>query len=308
MIFGVDVSRWQGDIDWQRVKSDGAQFAIIKCTQGVSTKDPKFRENYIGALRAGLLVAAYHYISKASPKAQATFLRNALVQSDTPIMLDWELDGGTYGQYKTVYAECVAAGLNVVMSYIPRWYWEEQAKPEIKKDTMLISSRYPSTAQGTFQSLFANVTDKHWAPYGGKTPVILQFSDKCIVGGTLMDANAFAGTIQQLYHLWYHDTTEMELLDMTNSLIQIRDGKRRLAIALPPSNTYKRVTFCAAFSDAVLDNLWFIGAPNPKPHYLRNYVGFLIRQDMPETAELPSGTKQITIEYSGETPISWAFE
>ena len=42
---GIDVSRYQGKIDWARVKAGGTGFAIIKCTQGVNTVDPEFHRN-----------------------------------------------------------------------------------------------------------------------------------------------------------------------------------------------------------------------------------------------------------------------
>jgi lysozyme len=60
-VHGVDVSRWQGDIDWSRVRASGASFAFIKATEGGDVVDPRFADNWEGARRAGLPRGAYHY-------------------------------------------------------------------------------------------------------------------------------------------------------------------------------------------------------------------------------------------------------
>ena len=60
---GIDVSKWQGRIDWAKVKASGVQFAIIRAGYGreVSQKDAYFEANYAGAKAAGLPVGAYWY-------------------------------------------------------------------------------------------------------------------------------------------------------------------------------------------------------------------------------------------------------
>ena len=45
-IQGIDVSYWQGDIDWDAVRSAGVRFAFIKATEGGDHLDPKFLENW----------------------------------------------------------------------------------------------------------------------------------------------------------------------------------------------------------------------------------------------------------------------
>ena len=58
---GVDVSRWQGDIDWQTLKSQGANFVYIKATDGGDHLDPMFKRNWRAAEKAGLKRGAYHF-------------------------------------------------------------------------------------------------------------------------------------------------------------------------------------------------------------------------------------------------------
>jgi lysozyme len=60
-IWGIDVSHWQGLIDWQAVAAAGVQFAMVKATDGVGTVDEQFRRNAGGAHAVGIPVGFYHY-------------------------------------------------------------------------------------------------------------------------------------------------------------------------------------------------------------------------------------------------------
>lgn len=65
-IKGIDVSHWQGDINWADVKNDGIEFAIIKAggsDAGFYT-DSKFEENYINAKAVGMPIGAYYFVGK----------------------------------------------------------------------------------------------------------------------------------------------------------------------------------------------------------------------------------------------------
>lgn len=65
-IKGIDVSHWQGDIDWELVKNSGVEFAIIKAggsDDGFYT-DSKFEINYAGAKAVGLPIGAYYFVGK----------------------------------------------------------------------------------------------------------------------------------------------------------------------------------------------------------------------------------------------------
>lgn len=64
-IKGIDVSKWQGTIDWRAVAGDGVKFAMIRAaygsTSGRITIDPRFAENVRGAIAAGIHVGVYLY-------------------------------------------------------------------------------------------------------------------------------------------------------------------------------------------------------------------------------------------------------
>lgn len=63
---GIDVSRWQGDIDWSRVANAGITHAIAKMTEGGDYTDPKFVTNFQGMQANGLKAGVYHYFRALS--------------------------------------------------------------------------------------------------------------------------------------------------------------------------------------------------------------------------------------------------
>lgn len=96
---GIDVSRWQGVIDWGLVKSDGVQFVFIKATEGKGYVDTRFIGNVTGAAKAGLKVGAYHFArfkSKAEAIAEANFFINTVrpYPITWPLVLDLEVNEG----------------------------------------------------------------------------------------------------------------------------------------------------------------------------------------------------------------------
>ncbi len=92
-VHGVDVSRWQGDIDWAKLRSQGANFAYIKATDGGDHIDPMFRENWRGAAAAGLRRGAYHffYWCRTASSQADWFIRNVpKVDGALPPVIDVE--------------------------------------------------------------------------------------------------------------------------------------------------------------------------------------------------------------------------
>lgn len=61
---GIDVSHWNGVLDWPRLAADGVRFAYIKATQGV-VEDPLFATNATNADKAGILTLAYPFVTVA---------------------------------------------------------------------------------------------------------------------------------------------------------------------------------------------------------------------------------------------------
>jgi len=92
---GIDVSVWQGDIDFTKVKTAGIDFAIIRAGYGAGHKDKWFEANYKKAKAAGLHVGAYWY-SKAGRFAAAEQEADSFLavlkgkQLDYPVYIDVE--------------------------------------------------------------------------------------------------------------------------------------------------------------------------------------------------------------------------
>lgn len=92
-VHGVDVSRWQGNINWSKLRSHGANFAFIKATDGGDHLDPAFRRNWNGAAAAGVKRGAYHFFYWCRPaESQAKwFIRHVpRVAGALPPVIDVE--------------------------------------------------------------------------------------------------------------------------------------------------------------------------------------------------------------------------
>ena len=98
-IHGIDISRYQGQINWDRLRSnaliDGCplRFIIIKATEGSTKVDPNFADNFYQAREYGFIRGAYHFWSnKSSARAQAYFFLKKvhLENGDLPPVLDIE--------------------------------------------------------------------------------------------------------------------------------------------------------------------------------------------------------------------------
>lgn len=95
---GVDVSHFQGEIDWDVLAGQDVEFAWIKATEGSAHTDARFAENWAAATRTDLLVGAYHFMSFESPGAdQAANL--ATHAPATPGTLPPVIDLEPYGRY-----------------------------------------------------------------------------------------------------------------------------------------------------------------------------------------------------------------
>jgi len=71
MLAGIDVSHWQGTIDWSKVAASGVSFAIAKASEGKSVVDPTYAENVAGASAAGIRIGAYHFAQPSTKVGEA---------------------------------------------------------------------------------------------------------------------------------------------------------------------------------------------------------------------------------------------
>jgi GH25 family lysozyme M1 (1,4-beta-N-acetylmuramidase)/uncharacterized protein YgiM (DUF1202 family) len=97
---GIDVSHWQGTIDWATVRAAGKRFVFIKASESTDFVDPNYVNNVAGAKAAGLFVGAYHYADPDTTPGDGAaeadhYLDTAPLQTGDLIpVLDLEVTGG----------------------------------------------------------------------------------------------------------------------------------------------------------------------------------------------------------------------
>ena len=110
--FGIDVSTWQGDIDFDAVKAAGCEFVIIRIgysEDGKVTMDDKFEQNYKNARDAGIPVGIYLYSydnTEEEVRSSADWIIEKLGGDipDLPVVFDWE-DFGRFQTYDMSFAD-----------------------------------------------------------------------------------------------------------------------------------------------------------------------------------------------------------
>jgi GH25 family lysozyme M1 (1,4-beta-N-acetylmuramidase) len=134
---GIDVSYYQGAIDWSRVKASGVEFAIIRVSDGSNFVDPRFQENWRNAKAAGVKRGAYQFFrSNKDPIVQADLLleqMGALEDGDLPPVIDVE---STDGQSSATIQAKVQRWLDRVedvlgvkpIIYTGPYFWRDQVK------------------------------------------------------------------------------------------------------------------------------------------------------------------------------------
>ena len=96
---GIDVSRYQGTIDWGTIASQNVSFAFIKATEGSSHQDPCFAFNWEAAQNSGVYVGAYHffsYDSSGETQAQNFIETVGMTEGTLPPVVDIEFYGDYY--------------------------------------------------------------------------------------------------------------------------------------------------------------------------------------------------------------------
>lgn len=97
---GLDVSHWQGRVDWRAVARSGVSFTWLKASEGTSVVDRTWERNRRAARQAGILVGAYHFASPSRHRDDARreadhFLRTTRLRPGEMVpALDLEVDGG----------------------------------------------------------------------------------------------------------------------------------------------------------------------------------------------------------------------
>lgn len=101
---GIDVSKWNEEIDWEKVKDAGIEYAIIRCgyrgaSSGSLVIDPNFTENIEGAIAADIPVGVYFFtqaVTESEAVEEASMVIHLIEEYDVdyPVFLDSESAGG----------------------------------------------------------------------------------------------------------------------------------------------------------------------------------------------------------------------
>ena len=200
---GVDVSAYQGSIDWELLAGQGIRFAFIKATEGSSFADERFAENYPAARAAGLAVGGYHFFSYDSPaETQASHFIAAVPRDEDalPPVIDIEFYGGYY--QAPADPEQVREELGLLID----WLTEQYGRPPILYATRRAYSLYLA---GQFEGCPVWIREVYLTPHlpDGRAPTFWQYSDRYRLPGyegeeTRIDMNVFCGSEEEFLAFW----------------------------------------------------------------------------------------------------------
>lgn len=200
VLWGCDVHPdFQRGLNIEQVRAEGFDFLAVKVSEGTGTFGGL---DWIRRGQAcGLLSLGYHYLRSGDEVAQAAvFCQQLAAAGGVPGMLDAEAITAV-GQTPTLTVAgihrfldaCAANGARVPLLYLPRWYHQRMGSPDLTGLPQLWASSYVA-GTGYASVLYEAVTPSSWAPYGGLPVSVLQFTDRALVNGQRIDADAFLGT------------------------------------------------------------------------------------------------------------------
>ncbi len=197
--FGIDVSHYQGKIDWKNVKyindTIPISFAIIRSTFGNENIDDKFLENWGNAKKISVIRGAYHYYrpNESSESQAKLFIENVILEEgDLPPILDIE----KLSRRQTL--KNLRKGLKKWLNIVEKHYG---VKPIIYTGDKFYESFLSDIEFKEYYYWIANYNkisepkSKNW--------LIWQFSEKGLINGISenVDLNVFNGNIKELQKL-----------------------------------------------------------------------------------------------------------
>lgn len=190
---GIDVSHFQGSVNWTEVAGAGIVFAFVKATEGITYVDPELAVNWAAMQSAGLLRGAYHFYEPTDdPASQAqNFLSTvSLGPGDLPPVLDIETNGGVSSEQLW---NGVAAWLQAVQQATGK-------QPIVYTAPDFWNSNSPDLALTSHPLWLADYASQPTLPDGWSTWQFWQHSETGTVPGvsTSVDLNLFNGTLPQL--------------------------------------------------------------------------------------------------------------
>jgi lysozyme len=214
---GVDVSRYEPNVDWRKLREQGFKFAIMKATESTNIVDPLFATHWAGARAEGILRGAYHYLHAGEDAGKQANLFISTVGSDQgelPPIVDLEDAANEDQSNSKIIASCKAI-LDLIeksfgrkpIVYSRRNYMDQHMTingkaPDWAKDYDLWLAQYPYKFD---PAMHPNVNMPSQPPGWTKGWKFWQYSEHGIVDGitdnnrpTQVDLNWFNGTEAEL--------------------------------------------------------------------------------------------------------------
>ena len=207
-ILGIDVSRWQANIDYEKVKASNIQFVIPKAGEVVSGNewdDPLYGRNMTEGRKYGLVTGAYYYFHPAVGASQQArhFIRlmDSYGYPDLPPAIDVET---TDGLSPAICANVLYSMIDYLQKelgrkpiiYTRNGFWVNQyGNPAYSKDYKFWLAQYPLIDPITEPFKFAG---KMAGTSPGVNPIIWQFTEKMRLPGLpMLDGNWWLGTQEE---------------------------------------------------------------------------------------------------------------
>ncbi len=201
---GIDVSAYQGNVNWGAAANAGIKFAYVKATEGTTYTNPYFNGQYNGAKNNGLFAGAYAFARPDEPNAKAQadyFVNNAQWRVDgrtLPLMLDLEWPYSGSGVSNACWGLSPAAMVNWIHTFVT------EARARTGKPMLIYTSPYwwnPCTnSSRAFADQWLNIP--YWnpgpptyLPAGWSRWTIWQYDD---AGSQPGDQDVFNGSLAQM--------------------------------------------------------------------------------------------------------------
>lgn len=221
-VYGIDVSRFQGTIDWQPVADSGVVYAYIQISRSVTDLDAKFSYNWQRAKEVGILRGAYQRFQPDQDVArQAQIFLDTLgpfQEGDLPPMLDVEDDGGrTPAQIAAAVQQWIdivepAVGVTPLI-YTGYYFWKDNVAADFSRHPLWIAN----------YSADCPLVPASWTRWA-----FHQYSSTARIPGiteNTVDVNRFNGTLEDLKALGKPAIApECPVIDDANPIVDDASG------------------------------------------------------------------------------------
>lgn len=197
-VHGVDVSHYQGEIDFDALAAQGMRFAFIKATEGSTWVDEYLEKNLAGVQTAPMRPGFYHFFSYDSPgSTQAeNFIANVpALEGMLPPVIDVEFYGGYYKD---------PAGKEQVTRELRDMVQALEAHYGMKPVIYCTGKAYRLYIRETFEDCDLWIRSVYTRPLPGMDWTFWQYTDSAKLGGysgkeECIDVNVFRGTAEEFF-------------------------------------------------------------------------------------------------------------